>query len=147
MLESGLNPPSELAPYDGLCIIKKEGGTADKCQRHLGGLTFDQLRLIYSGYNEAALGASGWDSTSDNDPSIHLWSELDPSGATEESRIAGDFINDGTHHPHFQATVMADVANAEDLDLESPVGYYQLGLFEKLVTHVRSFVNAIPYIC
>eukprot|EP00957_Ditylum_brightwellii_P043276 3279504-Ditylum_brightwellii.AAC.1 len=62
----------------------------------IGGLTFDQIRWIYSSFSEAELVQGGWDPSSvknsDNDPSTHLWSELDSRCAPVEIHITGDKI-------------------------------------------------------
>jgi len=56
------------------------------------GLTDDQLRWIYSNYDEAQLISSGWDASalgnSDGDDSTHLWSELDATCPAEEILIS-----------------------------------------------------------
>ena len=70
----------------------KISGNAATCIKILNGLTFDQLRWIFTSYDESELVQHEWDSSSvpfsDNDNSTHLWSELNPSCAEEEIRIA-----------------------------------------------------------
>merc|ERR1712194_999124 len=66
----------------------------DSCLTELidKGFTDDQIRWIYSNYDEAQLVASGWDASSiansDGDDSTHLWSELDVSCPEEEILIS-----------------------------------------------------------
>jgi len=66
----------------------------DSCLNELieKGFTDDQIRWIYSNYDEAQLVASGWDvssiANSDGDDSTHLWSELDASCPAEEILIS-----------------------------------------------------------
>ena len=78
---------------DGLTIAVKEGGTAYECIQILGGLTIDQLRWIYSSYNDAKLEETGWNpnslKNSDRNSQTHLWSELDQRCPRIEIRIAG----------------------------------------------------------
>jgi len=56
------------------------------------GLTDDQIRWIYSNYNEEQLLASGWDASalenSDGDDSTHKWSEIDEHCPDEEILIS-----------------------------------------------------------
>jgi len=66
----------------------------DPCVHELveNGLTDDELRWIYSNYDEAQLIGSGWDATalanSDGDDGTHLWSELDANCPAEEIMIS-----------------------------------------------------------
>ena len=84
---------------DGMTVIMQKEGAADECVKILGGFTLDQLRWIYSTYNEDELERTGWDTSSlknsDNDPSTHLWSELDERCQSAEIRLSGDFTGDG----------------------------------------------------
>jgi len=77
---------------EGISMATSLTGNAATCISNLGGLTFDQLRWIFSSYDENQLAESGWSPNSvpnsDNNPSTHLWSELDGFCPEEEIDIA-----------------------------------------------------------
>ena len=79
---------------DGLTLAVKERGAAYDCIQVLRGLTLDQLRWIYSSYNETQLEETGWNpdslKNSDHDSQTHLWSELDDGCPKIEILIAGE---------------------------------------------------------
>jgi ABC-type phosphate transport system substrate-binding protein len=70
-----------------------EGGIAFECIKRLNGLTIDQLRWVYSSYNESSLEAHGWNRSSvqnlDGNSSTHLWSELSSECKAEEIILSG----------------------------------------------------------
>lgn len=85
---------------DGLSVVTAVQGVAHDCVIALGGLTFDQLRWIYSSASVEELTASGWDVTSvpnlDGNNDSYLWSELSENCAAEEILIAGPDALSGT---------------------------------------------------
>jgi ABC-type phosphate transport system substrate-binding protein len=81
---------------DAVSITMQKGGDAAKCVEAMGGLTTDQLRWMYSSFNETQLSDNGWNGTaalpnSDGNASTHLWSELSVESAClpNEIEIAG----------------------------------------------------------
>lgn len=80
---------------EGLMVTVKRDGVAARCIEKLGGLTTDQLRWMYSSFDEDHLRQQGWDSdsvpNSDGNQNTHLWSELldDPDCPTTDIRISG----------------------------------------------------------
>lgn len=81
--------------FDGLMVAVNRNGAAAACIEKLGGLTIDQLRWMYSSFDDSQLVQQGWDSTSvpnsDGNPDTHLWSELldDYACPTTEIKISG----------------------------------------------------------
>ncbi|CAB9522085.1 phosphate binding protein [Seminavis robusta] len=134
---------------DGLTVAVKEGGTAWKCIQTLGALTVDQLRWIYSDYNDAQLEETGWDPSSlknsDRNSQTHLWSELDERCPRVEIRIAGADDLSGTYE-YFLETVLVDHDNGETFDLNRPgFGYENSAVDEDLVAYVQQFAESISY--
>lgn len=131
---------------DGLTIIAKKGGTADSCQEIMGGFTIDQLRWIFSGYNEEELEATGWDPSSlkniDENPHTHLWSELDARCASEEILIGGDPVNEGAYVT-FREVVLGNAEAGEDIAKER--GYYE-GLGFEIVSYTQKNNRAIAFV-
>lgn len=78
---------------EGISAATKISGTAASCLAYMKALSIDQLRWIYSNYDEDELTRTGWDSSSvlflDGNPDTHLWSELDSRCAEEEIMVGG----------------------------------------------------------
>ena len=134
---------------DGLTIAVQEGGVAYQCIQLLGGLSVDQLRWIYSNYNDRDLVDTGWDQNSlrnsDFNSQTHLWSELDGRCEHIEIRIAGADDLSGTYE-YFSETVFTDHDNGETFDTARPgFGYENSEDDEKLVTYLQEFGEAISY--
>jgi phosphate transport system substrate-binding protein len=134
---------------DGLTMAVQEGGTAWECIQLLGGLTIDQLRWIYSNYNDLTLEETGWDpeslKDSDYNSQTHLWSELDGRCARLEIRIAGADDQSGTYE-YFLETVLQDHENGERFGLARPgFGYENSEDDEALVAYLQEFGEAISY--
>ena len=135
---------------DGLTVAVQEGGAAYQCIQLLGGLTVDQLRWIYSNYNDRDLVDSGWDQdsslrNSDFNSQTHLWSELDSRCEHIEIRIAGADSLSGTYE-YFLETVLTDFDNGETFDVDRPgFGYENSEDDERLVAYLQEFGEAISY--
>ena len=134
---------------DGLTVATQVGGFADECIRTLGGLSIDQLRWIYSDYDEVKLEKTGWDpaslKNSDRDPKTHLFNELDPRCPRIEIRIAGADSESGTYE-YFKQTVLKDHDNGESFDVNRPIfGYRNSEDDEVLVDYVQTCPEAISF--
>ena len=110
---------------DGLTVILKKGSLPDVCIKALGGLTFPQLRWIFSSYSSTKLAATGWPTTalanSDKNDKTHLFSELSASCPKTEIKLAGLNATFGTY-TYFLETILTDFANGETFDLLRPNG-------------------------
>lgn len=113
---------------DGIAIVLAIGGEGEKCVRHLGGLTMDQLRWMYSSYSDTELEKSGWDPrclhNNDFDSNTHLWSELDARCADEEIKLVGDTRGEGIF-VGFLELVLVDSANGETVADNRPSPYVE----------------------
>ena len=121
----------------------KISGNAAACINILNGLTFDQLRWIFTSYDETQLIRNGWNSSSvpfsDNDNSTHLWSELNPSCPGEEIRIA--FTDDENSNHLFKELIFAGV----DETFASNRALVNATTNEDLVQFILDNENAITY--
>lgn len=136
---------------DGLSVATQTGGNAYNCITALGGLTTDQLRWMYSSYNETMLATTGWSSAavpnSDGNPDTYLWSELldSPSCSETEIKIAGVDIASGMHD-YFLRTILLDYENGEVFDTSRPGGYKPGDAAdETLVYYLHQYEDAIAY--
>ena len=133
---------------DGISVVLPKNGPGYSCINMLGGLTRDQLRWIYSNYDEAELVRTGWDRSSlknsDHNPDTHLWSELDARCDPEEIVLSGDRVGEGTFG-EFTQFVLSDLANGESIDLDRPNGY-AFGLGYELLFEVLNDANAISFV-
>lgn len=136
---------------DGLSVATKVDGSAAKCIQALGGLTLDQLRWIYSSYNETQLAAAGWNKAavpnSDNNTKTHLWSELLDSKhcLPTEIKIGVSDIFSGVYD-HFLQTILVDNKNGEVFDSVRSAGYaFGDAADEVLVNYLRDHEDAIAY--
>jgi len=113
---------------DGITIVLAIGSEGEECVRHLGGLTMDQLRWMYSSYNDTELENSGWDpsclSNNDFNTSTHLWSELDRRCADKEIQLVGDKRGEGIF-TGFLEMVLLDFANGETVADKRPSPYVE----------------------
>jgi len=130
---------------DGLSVATYGGKAADNCINTLGGLTMDQLRWIFSSYNEEELIATGWNASalknSDGNPSTHLWSELDERCEAIEIRISGPDDESGTYE-YFAEAVLSDHENGEEFGSDRPTGYFWSELDEDLVQYISIHKDA-----
>ena len=126
---------------DGLSVATQSGGFATECIREMGGLTTDQLRWIFSSYNESQLEATGWDPTSlansDGNSSTHLWSELSADCDPVEIKIAGADDLSGTYD-YFMEAVLIDYENGETFDHNRPDGYFNSVEDEDIVLYLEA---------
>jgi len=133
---------------DGMAVVVPRNGAGYSCVQILGGLTRDQLRWIYSSYDEVRLVNTGWDQSSlknsDGNPATHLWSELDDRCDPEEIILTGGPIGDGSF-TEFVQFVLTDVANGESIDVDRPAGYRHGQGFE-LLTEILKDENAITFL-
>jgi ABC-type phosphate transport system substrate-binding protein len=113
--------------YTAIALATASGGDAKECIDILGGLTKDQLRWIYSSYDEKKLEETGWDASSlsnpDFDSSTHLWSELHSGCASTEILLTGP--NDLTEDIYydFMQEVLDDYDNGERIASDRPNKY------------------------
>mmetsp|Transcript_2301 Transcript_2301/g.4563 ORF Transcript_2301/g.4563 Transcript_2301/m.4563 type:complete len:747 (-) Transcript_2301:170-2410(-) len=122
---------------DGITFIVPRRGVAFDCLSMIGGLTFDQIRWIYSSFSEAELVQGGWDPSSvknsDNDPSTHLWSELDSRCAPVEIHITGDKIGDGNYATLTKMIMPNMHSTGEHIAANRPEEYRQGQAFDQLM--------------
>merc|ERR1719245_1473545 len=82
------------------------------------GLTDDQIRWIYSNYDEAQLIASGWDpsalANSDGDDSTHLWSEIDANCPVAEIMLSAVADTYDIHDMTFERFLKEKDTGTED---------------------------------
>ena len=94
---------------DGLVVILKKNSLPAKCTSALGGLTFNQLRWIFSSYSRTQLTGSGWSTAtlgnSDNNEATHLFSEISASCPETEIKLVGPTSVFGTH-TYFLETIL-----------------------------------------
>jgi ABC-type phosphate transport system substrate-binding protein len=114
-----------------IALATATSGVAKECIDILGGLTKDQLRWMFSSYNEKQLEETGWNPSSlsspDFDSSTHLWSELHGDCAATEILIAGpsDLVEDVYYD--FQDLVFVDHRNGEEVSWNNRPNKYVTG--------------------
>lgn len=100
----------------GVAIVLPLNGVGHGCIDTLGGLSKDQLRWIFSSYNEAQLEETGWDPTSlknsDGNLDTHMWSELDARCEHRPIYLAGGAPGEGTISSLLQY-ILEDEENGE----------------------------------
>ena len=78
---------------ESLVVILKKSSLPDVCIAALGGLTFAQLRWVFSSYTVAQLTATGWPASalvnSDGNDNTHLYSEISPACPATEIKLVG----------------------------------------------------------
>lgn len=110
-----------------IAVATASGGDAKACIDILGGLTKDQLRWIFSSYDEKQLEETGWNPASVADPDFdsetHLWSELNSKCASTEILLTGP--NDLTEDIYydFMEEVFDDYDNGERIASSRPNKY------------------------
>ncbi|KAG7358839.1 phosphate binding protein [Nitzschia inconspicua] len=133
---------------DGLTVAVAHNGVASECINILGGLTTDQLRWIFSTYDENELVASGWDPSSvpnsDGNSETHLWNELHEDCSKAEIRIAGPDDISGTYD-YFLETIFLDHDNGETYDINRPFSYVSNEDDEVLVDYIFTYPAAIAF--
>lgn len=133
---------------DGLSVAVKRGSPAEACVSKLGGLTIDQLRWMYTNFDEATLTSNDWNENaipnSDGNPNTHLWSELldDPDCPATEIMISGADVLSGTYDYFAEVVIPAD---GETFDTTRPNGYVNSETDEVLVQYLIDNPAAISY--
>ena len=101
---------------DGLVVIVKKNSIAAACITIMGGLNFNQLRWMFSGYSTTQLTNSGWPAStlakSDSNTNTHLFSELNSRCSAKEIELVGPTSVFGTH-TYFLETILTNNANTE----------------------------------
>lgn len=112
---------------DGIAILMPLNGPGHKCVDLLGGLTKDQLRWIYSSYDESKLIETGWDPSSlkngDGNPKTHLWRELDARCEAIEIDLNGGSADSGAFAA-FAEVILTDHRNGETIAQDRPHEYF-----------------------
>mmetsp|Transcript_30420 Transcript_30420/g.73926 ORF Transcript_30420/g.73926 Transcript_30420/m.73926 type:complete len:472 (+) Transcript_30420:638-2053(+) len=134
---------------DGLTVATSSSGHARECIEIMGGLTTDQLRWIYSSYNDEQLESTGWNPTSvpnsDRNSQTHKWNELNSQCRNVEIRIAGPDEESGTYE-YFLETVLTDHDNGETFDVFRPgFSYFNSENDDELVDYIFTNSEAISY--
>ena len=133
---------------DGIVIVVPRDGAGHNCFQHLGGVSGDQLRWIFSNYKESELKGSGWDPrsvvNSDGNPSTHKWNELDPRCENEEIVLMGDNM-DILGDQEFARYVFKEFEKGENIDQLRPVGY-TAGDGRQVLTSLLKEKNAIGFV-
>ena len=110
---------------DGLTVILKKSSLPQVCITALGGLTFAQLRWMFSSYTAAKLASTGWSTSalanSDGSDKTHLYSEISSSCPKTEIKLVGPTSTFGTY-TYFLETILTDFAGGETFDLLRPTG-------------------------
>ena len=135
---------------ESLTIATAKGGVADGCIKALGGLSLDQLRWIYSSYNNEKLEKSGWNSmsipNSDNNDATHLWSEFldDIACPSTQIRIAGHGP-ESCSYECFEEMVFIDSNSGEGFDEGRPFGFFNSENNKAMVDYITENTEAITY--
>ena len=115
---------------ESLVVILKKGSLPDLCIKALKGLTFAQLRWIFSGYTRAKLIATGWPASalanSDSNDKTHLYSELSASCPKTEIKLVGPSFASSSY-TYFLETILTNYAAGETFDLLRPTGAAYFG--------------------
>ena len=115
---------------DGIVVILKKGSLPAKCITALGGLTFNQLRWVFSSYTDSQLKNNGWPANtlanSDGNSSTHLFSELSKSCPKTEIKLTGPTSVFGTH-TYFLETILTNNTNGETFATNRPIGARYFG--------------------
>lgn len=133
---------------DGLTVAVAGLGVAQECIEILGGLTTDQLRWIYSNYNDQLLEETGWDPksvpNSDRNSQTHKWNELHKDCNNIEIRIAGADDLSGTYE-YFLEAILVDHDNGETFDVFRPgFSYFNDKDDDILVDYIFTFPEGKP---
>ena len=113
------------------------------CLSLLGGLTKDQLRWMFSNYDDTQLQATGWDpsslNNSDGNPGTHKWSELDARCEAKEIRLIGGKRGDGPFAA-MESFILNDSENGETIagDNDRPQGYTGADDYDIMVSLMRN---------
>ena len=159
-LDSEVSATQLQVAIDGLSVVVKRGGDADKCIAAMGGLSVAQLRWIYSDWSESDLAnhaEGGLDMSSvtpsnDND-GVREWSDLSDSSDCADSAIKlwGADSDSGTYE-YFGETVFCKNCfagksgyDAEGFDNSRDGGYQNSADDNVIVEGVSGDDNAVGY--
>ena len=128
---------------ESVVVILKKSSLPDVCIAALGGLTFHQLRWIFSSYSRATLLATGWPASalanSDGNDNTHLYSELSASCPATEIKLVGP-MSTSTSYSYFLETILTDYANGETFAISRPTGAGYFGTLSDTAT-----INRVRY--
>jgi len=112
---------------DGISVVMPQDGAGHRCIELLGGLTKDQLRWIFSSYDESKLTETGWNPSSlknsDGNSETHLWRELDVRCDAAEIALNGGTTDGGTF-TIFTDYLLTDKHNGEAIAQDRVHGYF-----------------------
>ena len=119
MGDKGYHVAQVVVANQALTLLYENGGDAASCMEMLGkdGLTFDQIRWIFSSYTEEELTATGWDPksiVSDGDDSTHLWSELNEKCVAHPINVVVPTVASDMHKI-FHNVIITDSDNGETI--------------------------------
>lgn len=133
---------------DGLTVAVDVIGAASECIQLLGGLTNDQLRWIFSNYDEEELEQTGWSPSSllnnDGDPTTHLWSEIDERCQNAEIRLSGPDTESGTYS-YFIEKILSDHKGGEGIAHDRTLRYFASEIDEDLVRFLNNHGDGISF--
>lgn len=132
------------AAVDGITVVVKKGGIADKCQTLMGGLTQNQLRWIYSSYTIAQLLQSGWKNTLVAGATDNLWSTLNKGCDPSEINLSGPDAASGTFE-YFRENILTDFEKGETFDTSGLRKYFNSTRDEVIANYVLADGAAIGY--
>jgi ABC-type phosphate transport system substrate-binding protein len=140
-----------------LSVVTSLQGTAFDCLQHLGGLTLEELRWIFSSLSEQELindGVEGVPSNSDGSNATHLWSELDIGNENgtricqdEEILLAGP--EEMSFEYNFMSRLLFNQGLGETIDTSretSDYSYFSSSVPPYIVDYLVSNGNAIAFL-
>ena len=155
---------------DGIVVILKKGSLPATCIAALGGLTFHQLRWIFSSYTTTYLISVGMPLSAlpnnDYDDTTHYYSELSASCPKIEIKLVGPTSVFGTH-TYFLETILtgigetfrtacyfgttsgaATITKVKSDPTGASIGYVSYHMFNKVKTTISavSLKNSAGYI-
>jgi len=137
--------------HSGIGLVTKFGGAAEECIKTMDGLTIDQVRWIFSQFNEQELVDTDWAQeavpNSDGNDETHLWSELHPDCPAVEIRIAGPTEADSAYK-FIKNVVLTgdDKFKSETIDTNRPNGYYANDSGKELTAFLDAHDEAIAFV-
>jgi ABC-type phosphate transport system substrate-binding protein len=140
-----------------LSVVTSLQGTAFDCLQHLGGLTLDELRWIFSSLSEQELINDGVEDVpinSDGNNVTHLWSELDIGNENgimicqaEEILLAGP--EEMSSEYNFMSRLLFNQGLGETIDKSretSDYSYFSSSVPQYIVDYLVSNENAIAFL-
>jgi ABC-type phosphate transport system substrate-binding protein len=140
-----------------LSVVASLQGSAFACLEHLGGLTMDELRWIFSNLSEQELmndGVVGVPSNSDGNAETHLWSELDVGNENgtslcpdEEILLAGP--EEMSLEYNFMSRLLFNQGIGETIDRSretSDYSYFSSSVPQYIIDYLAENGNAIAFL-